>query len=125
MRAKTVNENGGYPPGGEFDPKAPWNESDNSITTLEFDKYDNIYLSKKDYISDKDYEEDIDYIDLPSFERLAAEKLGIDITEKLENEEFIEIKDIEEIRSKSDIIGYKFITNWGTFETNIYELEDL
>lgn len=50
-----MNESGYYPMGAEYDPRAPWNETEN--TPREFDVEVEYWMSKTDRVETSDYSE--------------------------------------------------------------------
>ena len=130
MRAKTVNEYGsmgGYPMGAANDPMAPWNErEDDSSFELEAENNDLNDLSiirRYNQTAEDEWDEDKGYIDPEDLENFAAEKLGIDIDQKYEDGENLEVQEINDIPGRGQ--KFNFVTNWGSFETDIDELIDL
>lgn len=123
-----MRESGYYPPGAEFDPMAPWNEpEDTSYYELDFEgeNFDEMVIIRRIFTAEDEWDEYKGYIDPEYFDLFAAKKLGLNAGEKWENDEFLEVKEIKDIKRKYDIIGHTFITSWGTFDATLDELIDL
>ena len=60
MKARFVNED--YPPGAEYNPKAPWNKPDWD-EIVDVNQYGEVELIKRAYIEEEDWEEDKQIID--------------------------------------------------------------
>jgi len=115
-----MKESGYYPPGAEFDPSAPWNESDKSIYLVEMEYYGDIVLIRRTYIAKDDWEDETANIDPEVFEEFCSKKLKLDYEEIQRKEEKIDLRDIKEKKHR-----YRIITSHGEFTTSYRELEDL
>lgn len=120
MRAKLINEeSGGYPPGAENDPRAPWNEKeDNGIISLEIKDYD-YKLVTRTPIGKGDDEEIVDEstIDPYDMDKLICQKLGLDFQELDESGEGIEIINVDRDGDK-----FYLTTSKGDLEVSLSEL---
>lgn len=133
MRAKFINEYGsmgGYPPGAEHDPRAPWNEpADDSQYDIDLDRGEVVVKRRYDFTGGmdwEDWEEEKGYIDPEDLDQYAAKKLGIEnLEERAEEGDYLEIEDIEDIKKGRNIVGYRFITNWGNFEASLGDLIEM
>jgi hypothetical protein len=115
-----MRESGYYPPGAEFDPSAPWNESDKSIKIVEMEYYGDIVLIYRTYIAKNDWEDETENIDAEVFEEFCATKLKLNYKKLQRNEEAIDLKNIKEEKPH-----YRIITSHGEFTTTFKELERL
>lgn len=100
MRAKTINENGGYPPGAEYDKNAPWNEPEDHSEVEVKDEGGSIDIITTVQTGEDDWEEtDRQEIDPSDLNEYLADKLNLEFP-KIEDEEGIEVKNIEELENK-------------------------
>lgn len=121
-----MRESGYYPPGAEFDPRAPWNEpDDDSQYFMDIEDGEISIIRRCNFWAEDEWDEDKESIEPEDFEIFAAKKIGLNAEEKWENDEYLEIKDVKDIKRKSDIIGHTFITSWGDFDATIDELINL
>jgi hypothetical protein len=123
MRAKTVNEN--YPWGAENDPRAPWNEpEDDSQYELDMDGNELIITRGYNFSGEYEWDADTGYVDMEEFANYAAQKLGLDVDEKYNDDDFLEILgwtyDDEDKPNKIN-----FQTSWGNFQISMDELIDM
>lgn len=119
MKAKFVNEN--YPWGAANDPNAPWNEpEDDSRYELDMDGGELVISRDYNFTAEDEWDTDKGYVDMEQFDSYAAGELGLDIEEKYEEDDYMEIIDWEEARGK-----FKFKTSWGDFEISMSELIDM
>lgn len=119
MKAKFVNEN--YPWGAANDPNAPWNEpEDDSRYELDMDGGELVIIRDYNFTAEDEWDTDKGYVDMEQFDSYAAGELGLDIEEKYEEDDYMEIIDWEESRGK-----FKFKTSWGDFEISMNELIDM
>jgi len=117
MKAKFVKEN--YPTGAEYDPKAPWNESDlDKIVTV--NQYDEVELIKRGLNKDEG-EEEKQTIDGYKMNQFLAAELNLDFEEMEEEGGNIEIIEIEEMSNGS----YDIFTTHGNVNVFFEELENL
>ena len=122
MRAKSLNENGGYPIGAEHDPKAPWNEKDDdSKITI---KNDGAFIEiiKSEQIEEDEWEE-VDKVTIDPYDLnvYVVEKLDLDPDALVDNDA-IEIEDIDEIREDEYKLLVKLKISISLEE--LYELAD-
>lgn len=122
MRAKFINEeSGAYPPGAENDPRAPWNEEDNSVTSFEVEGYDYKLITRVP-VGKGDDEEIVEELTIDPYDmdKLICQKLGLDFEEIDERGEGIEILNIDQDGDK-----FYLTTNEGDLEVSLAELDQI
>lgn len=121
-----MRESGYYPPGAEFDPRAPWNEpEDDSQYFLDIEDNEISITRRYNFYAEDEWDEDKEYIDPEMFDLFAAKKLGLNAGEKWGKDEYLEIQEVKDIKRKYDIVGHTFITTWGNFDATLQELINL
>ena len=114
-----IKEASNYPPGAEFDPRAPWNEPDyEEDFIVELDDGEIKILTTYDGVVDND---NIQWLDPYYVDKLLADKSDISFDEIEESGEGFEIKDIEGLGKDE----YKLITSRGDFIVSLDELQNL
>lgn len=110
MKAKLVNEN--FPPGAEYDPRAPYNDGDEQIS-VDVNDFGEIELN---YINRREKET----VDPYNFDHYIADRENIPI-EEIEDNEGVQILGVENLNNDNYILH----TNFGKLKISLDELESL
>jgi hypothetical protein len=119
---KIVRESlGGYPPGAEHDPRAPWNETDQIEDFIRLNVYGEVEVVHRRQLDEDEWEEDAKTIDPYDMDKFLAQKLRLDFQRLDDEGKSIEIEEIRNLGGGR----YEIYTEIGRIRTSLSEIEDL